>query len=213
MNHKEEIILIGGGGHCKACIDIIEEEDRYSIKGIIDTPEKIGLTILGYPIIESDENLKKVTNKYRNFLITIGFVQSPLQRNKLFNQIAELGGRFPVIVSPESYVSNFAKIEQGTIIMHGAIVNAESHIGKNCIINSQALLEHDVKISDYSHISTGAKINGGCRIGKNCFIGSGAIINQGIRIHENVIIGSGSVVTKDIIEPGIYAGNLLKKIK
>ena len=46
MNKKEEIILIGGGGHCKSCIDIIEQEGIYSIKGIIDLPEKKGQKIM-----------------------------------------------------------------------------------------------------------------------------------------------------------------------
>ena len=36
---KEEIILIGGGGHCKSCIDVIEQEGKYQIAGIVDLPE------------------------------------------------------------------------------------------------------------------------------------------------------------------------------
>ena len=213
MNLKEEIILIGGGGHCKACIDVIEEEGRYLIKGIIDLPEKIGQTILGYPIIDSDENLEKIVSEYKNFLITVGFIKSPVIRIKLFNKISVLGGRFPVIISPKSHVSRFAQIEDGTIIMHGAVVNADANIGKNCIVNNQALIEHDVIVSENSHVSTGAKINGGCFIGKNCFVGSGAIINQGVRVNSEIIVGSGSIVRKDIKQSGIYAGNPLKKIK
>ena len=37
---KEKIILIGGGGHCRACIDVIEQEGRFTIAGIVDVPEK-----------------------------------------------------------------------------------------------------------------------------------------------------------------------------
>ena len=37
---------------------------------------------------------------------------------------------FPVIISPKAYVSKEAKIGEGTIIMHGAIVNKNSKIGK-----------------------------------------------------------------------------------
>lgn len=80
---KQPIILIGGGGHCKACIDVIEQENRFAIKGIIDVPEKIGQTILGYPIIDSDKNLKNIVSKYKNFLITIGFIKNAELRNKL----------------------------------------------------------------------------------------------------------------------------------
>ena len=37
---KPEIILVGGGGHCKSCIDVIEAEGRFIIKGIIDLPDR-----------------------------------------------------------------------------------------------------------------------------------------------------------------------------
>ncbi len=38
---KGKIILIGGGGHCKSCIDVIEQEGRFQITGIVDVPEKM----------------------------------------------------------------------------------------------------------------------------------------------------------------------------
>ncbi len=44
---KPRIVLIGGGGHCKSCIDVIEQEDKYSIAGIVDVMEKLHQKILG----------------------------------------------------------------------------------------------------------------------------------------------------------------------
>jgi len=41
-------------------------------------------------------------------------------------------------------------------------------------------------------------------------IGSGAVILP-VNICANVIIGAGSVVTRDIVEPGVYAGNPARK--
>ena len=202
MNSKKEIILIGGGGHCKACIDVIEQEDRFVIKGIIDVPEKIGQTILGYPIIDSDNNLKNVVSDYKNFLITIGFIKNAELRNKLFKEIKSFGGQFPTIISPKAYVSKHSTLGVGTIIMHGAIINADSNIGNNCIINNLALIEHDTNVGDNSHISTGARVNGACRVGDNCFVGSGSVINHGIELVSDVIIGSGSLIRKNIIKSG-----------
>ncbi len=213
MSLKKEIILVGGGGHCKACIDVIEQEGNFVIRGIIDLPEKIGHSIMGYPIIDSDDNLDKVANNYKNFLITIGFIKNSEIRNKLFKEIKSYGGIFPTITSPRAYVSKHATIEEGTIVMHGAVINAESKIGNNCIINNLSLIEHDAKIGNNSHISTGARINGACELGENCFIGSGSIVNHGIRITSNVIVASGSLVRKDIRDYGLYSGNPSKKYK
>jgi len=213
MVNKEGIILIGGGGHCKACIDVIEKDNRYVIMGIIDLHEKIGNTILGYPIIDCDENLEIIAKEFKNFFITVGFIKSSIRRAELFNQIKSLGGSFPSIYSPKAQISKYAEVGDGTIVMHGAVINADAKVGNNCIINNQALIEHDVVVSDNSHISTGAKINGECFVGENCFIGSGTIINHCVKVNSNTIIGSGSVVRKDIVESGIYAGNPLRKIK
>ena len=51
---KKKLVLIGGGGHCKACINVIEDTDGYDIVGILDTEDKVGQTILNYSIIGTD---------------------------------------------------------------------------------------------------------------------------------------------------------------
>ncbi len=209
---KPNIILVGGGGHCKACIDVIEESGIYEINGVVDVKGKIGQEILGYKIIDEDNNLDEYLNGH-SFLITVGFIKSPDIRVKLFNKLKVAGGNFPVIISPKAQVSKYSDIKQGTIVMHGAVVNADSFLGENVIINNLALIEHDVTVGSHTHVSTGARINGNCKIGEKCFIGSGTVINQGISVCSEVIIGSGSLVRKDILKPGVYAGNPLKKYK
>ena len=192
--NKKEIILVGGGGHCKSCIDIIEQEGKFEITGIIDIPEKVGTSVLGYQIIGSDVDLRSISQKYSNFLITVGQIESSVLRIKLFNQLIDLGANFPVIISPFSFVSKHARIEKGTIILHHVIVNASAIIGKNCIINSKALIEHDAIIGDHCHISTGAIINGGVKVGNNTFFGSGAVSKQYIEIPEDSYIKANSIV-------------------
>ena len=208
---KKELILIGGGGHCKSCIDVIESEDKYQIAGIIDIKSKVGSNILGYPIIGTDEDLDELSKKYNYFFITLGHIKKPDLRIKLYSKIKFLNKKLPIIVSPNAYVSKNTTICEGTIIMHGAIINADSTIGVNSIINSNSLIEHDVVINNHCHISTSSTINGNCTIDDNVFIGSRSVIIQSINITKNSIIGAGSVVISDITDPGIYVGNPAKK--
>lgn len=56
-------------------------------------------------------------------------------------------------------------------------------------------------------------INGDCKIGCQCFIGSGSIIAHGVTICNNTIIGCGTVVIHDITEPGLYVGSPARRIK
>ncbi|MBN2396162.1 MAG: acetyltransferase [Candidatus Atribacteria bacterium] len=211
MKANENIILIGGGGHCKACIDVIETENKFQIIGIIDVPEKLGQVILGYKIIGNDDNIPDFAKQGYNFLITIGHLGNPNQRIKLYDIVKENGGLLPVIISPIAHVSKHSSILQGTIIMHHALINADAKISENCIINNKALIEHDVIIEDNTHISTGALINGNCRIGKNCLVGSGVVVKQLINICQNTIVGAGAVVVCDIVNSGIYTGIPAKK--
>jgi sugar O-acyltransferase (sialic acid O-acetyltransferase NeuD family) len=210
---KEQIILIGGGGHCKSCIDVIEQGQKFEIVGILDLSEKYGQKILGYKIIGNDEDIPKFAKQGFSFLISIGQIAYPKLRIKLFKIIKDNGGNLPVIISPYAYISRHSRIGKGVIIMHNAIINANVVIGENCIINNKALIEHDVEIESNVHISTNTTINGECKIGENCLIGSSSILNHTIKIASNTIIGSGAVVTKDIIESGVYVGIPVKKIK
>ncbi len=191
---KKEILLIGGGGHCKSVIDVIEQEGKYKIAGIIDKKELIGKKILNYKIIGCDDDLQKLFKKYKYALVTIGQIKSPNLRKKLFKQLKKIGYKLPIIISHLAYVSKYAKIKKATIIMHGAVVNSDARIGQNCIINTNALCEHDSVIKDNCHISTGTIINGGTEIGKNSFIGSGAITKEYIKIKKNSFIRAGSLV-------------------
>jgi sugar O-acyltransferase (sialic acid O-acetyltransferase NeuD family) len=191
----KDIVLIGGGGHCKSVIDVIEQEDQFRIAGIVDTPEFLGSTILGYPVIGNDSDLASLAKKYQYALITVGQIKSPALRIKLFNLAAELGFTLPSIISPRAYVSRYALIGRGAVIMHDALINSNAQIGDNCIINSKALIEHDCSISKHCHISTNATINGGVTVESGCFIGSGVITKELITISENSFIKAGILVT------------------
>ncbi|MCW3805804.1 acetyltransferase [Plebeiibacterium marinum] len=200
----DRIILVGGGGHCKSCIDVIEQEGKYKIEGIVDPNEEVGHKILGYPVLGSDDDLPKLIDKFKNVLITVGQIKSAGLRIKLYKLAKSLGAEFPVIVSPNAYVSTYAKIEEGTIVMHHVVVNSEAQIGINNIINTKALVEHEVQIGDHNHISTGTRINGQVKIADECFIGSGATLANNIILTEKVIVPAGKTVYKDIVKSGIY---------
>jgi len=193
----KSILLVGGGGHCQSCIDVIEEAKTFQIVGVVQ-PYASSEPILGYPVIGSDADLPKLLSATKSALITVGQIKTPQVRIRLFELLKQLNAELPVVISSRAYCSKHSEIGEGSIVMHGAIVNARAKLGSNCILNSQALLEHDVKIDDHCHISTGSRVNGGVTIGKGSFVGSGAVIKEGVRLGENVIVGAGQVVLRDL---------------
>ena len=187
---KKKILLIGGGGHCHSVIDVIEQENKCTIAGIIDKKELVGQDVLGYKIIGCDDDLPELFKKYKYAIVTIGQIKSNIRKVKLFTMIKKIGFKSPVIISPLAYVSKHAFIDEGTVIMHQALVNSNVKIGKNCIINSKALIEHDSTIEDNCHISTAAIINGGVTVKEGTFFGSNATSKEYIEVSGFIKAGS-----------------------
>lgn len=210
---KDQIILIGGGGHCKSVIDCIESQNSYKIAGILDLEQNIGKEVLGYKVVGTDSQIESFHNKGYSFLITLGHMGDVNLREKTINRLNELGAFSPTIISKTAHVSKHTSIGPGTVIHHNACINADVLIGNHNIINSSSLIEHDVSIGDNNHISTMATLNGSVKLDNSSFLGSNSTIIQNIKICSKVIVGASSLVTNDIMSPGKYYGSPAKKIK
>ena len=207
MRRKPTMVLIGAGGHAHACIDVIERHSGYRIAGLVGMQEEMQAEHLGYEVIATDADLPRLAEEYEFALITVGQIHSPATRIRLYQQCVELGFSLPSIVAPTALLGTHTSIGAGTIVMHGAIVNAGARVGQNCIINSTALVEHDAVIDDHCHISTGAILNGKVSIGAGSFVGSGCVIKDGISIGKNCIVGLGLSVRKDQADNSTFLGH------
>ena len=201
----KNLILVGGGGHCKSVIEAAESAG-YNILGVLDTPENVGKQVLAYSVIGTDDDIPQYVDK-AEFVITVGFIKNPAIRIKLYNKVKEAGGKLATVIASTAHVSKYSTIGEGTVVMHQAFVNAGAHIGANCIINTFCNIEHDAQIGDQCHISTGTMVNGDCKVGDRCFIGSQSVLANGVEIGDDVIVGAASFVMQNIMKKGIYFGN------
>lgn len=207
---KKPLILVGGGGHCKSVIDVAESAG-YDILGVLDIPEKVGEKILSTKVIGTDEDIPDFIDK-AEFLITVGQIKSPSARKFIYERIKNAEGKFATVIAPDAYVSKYATIGEGSVIMHRAFLNAEVIVGENVIINTLTNLGHEVTIGDFCHLSTGVMVCGNVHVGNGVFIGSQSVVNQGVSITDNSIIGSLTCVNRSIVESGTYVGNPAKRI-
>jgi len=192
------ILLVGAGGHAQACMDVIGQEGRFRIAGIIGLPGEVGAKVLGQAVSGTDADLAGLAAQVKHALVTVGQIESPEPRIRLFQALEQLGFTMATVVSPRAYVSPHAVIGPGTIVMHGATVNAGATIGRNCILNSHSLVEHGAAVGDHCHVATAAVLNGNVKIGAGTFVGSGATIRQSLTIGRNCVIGMGQAVAADM---------------
>ena len=191
----KNLIIFGAGGHAISCLDVINSTNKFKVKGYISKKENKNLS-KKIRWLGDDQYIKKI--KKTDYAI-IAFAnigkKNLVNRIRIYNKLKKQGCKLPVIKSTNSYISKKAKIDSGTIIMHGVVINSNVKIGKNCIVNSKSLIEHDTTVGDHCHISTGVIINGNCKILDETFLGSGSIILNNITSKKK-IISSGEIIKK-----------------
>lgn len=203
---KDNIVVIGGGGHAKVIINTIKKLDNYNIIGYTDNSNK-GL-LLGVKYLGTDANLSEIFEKHNNCraALCVGGVTISNKRQQIFEMLKHIGFELPVITSKEAAVSEEVSIGEGTVVLENAVINASTKIGKCVIVNNGTVVENDCVVGDFAHLTPMTRIGCGAKIGKNAFIGSGAVILQNKMVLENCFVGAGSVLTEDTMSEGIYLG-------
>lgn len=196
---KNSIVIFGGGGHAKVCIDILKQTQTHAILGIVDDNTKLPKKILNIPVIGTTNTIEKLAkNGLKNVIIGIGGISIKSLKKKVFLSLKKRGLKIPTIIHPSASVEPSAIIGEGNQIMQGAIIGSNVKIGNNCIINSGSIISHDTVIGDNVHIAPGAILAGGVTIKNDTTIGMGCTIFLGLTIGENVVIQNGVHIFKNI---------------
>ena len=203
---KNDIAIIGSGGHSRSVISLLQ------VLGIKPTcifddsfhPEDKE-NILGVPLTGK---LKDCSSEY-SLVLAVG---DNSQRESVYRLFAS-SVITETSIHPSAIVESSVDFGDANIVFAKSYINAVSSIGDNNIINSGCIIEHECTIGNHCHFSIGSILGGRVTVGDRCFIGTGAIIKDQVIICDDTTIGAGSVVLKDILEPGIYAGVPIKKIK
>ncbi len=201
----KNVIIIGAGGHGKVIADVVLSSGD-KVKGFLDDEADLqGKSIAEIPVLG-------VTADYKNFLdcefvIAVG---NPYVREK----ISDLPVKWYTAIHPNAVVSSLGvEIGEGTVVMANAVVNPCAKIGKHCIINTGAIVEHDNVLDDFVHLSPNCVLAGTVKVGKSTHIGAGSCTKQVLNIASDCVFGVGSVIVKDITESGTYAGVPVRRIK
>jgi UDP-perosamine 4-acetyltransferase len=160
---------------------------------------KHGTSLLDAPIIGDDSAIATARQQgFTHFVITVGALQQPTLRARLFQQYRASGLLPYSFTAASAVISSHATLDSGVTIMPSVTINAAAHIGDNVIINSGALIEHDAHIAAHAHIAPRAVILGNVHVGEGAFIGAGAILKQGVTIGDYAVVGAGAFVNTDV---------------
>ena len=204
---KDKLIIIGASGHGKVVADIAIKMNKWQSFAFLDDDESIK-TSMGLDVIGKTADAFTYKDE-ADFFVAIG---NNAVRERVQVKLIEHGLNVLSLIHPSAVIGTDVEIGIGTAVMAGVVINSSTRIGKGCIINTSASLDHDNVIEDYVHISPGVNIAGTVKVGKGSWIGIGSVVSNNVNICSGCKVGAGAVVVKDITEPGTYVGVPVRRV-
>ncbi len=199
-----KLIIIGAGGHGRVCAEVAQAAGL-TVVGFCDTAKDIGESVNAIPIVASgpgDLPGGYAPSETRLF-IAIGDND---RRAELTAESEGLGYELPALIHPSVILSETASVAGGTVLMPAVVVNANSRIGRGCIVNTAATLDHDNALEDFVQISPGVHSAGTVNYGARAFVGTGAAIIPGVSIGVGAVVGAGATVIRNVADGERVAG-------
>jgi sugar O-acyltransferase (sialic acid O-acetyltransferase NeuD family) len=204
------LVVIGSGGHGRVVMEAAKSAG-IKVRGFLDDTKGISEIVNGLPIVGGTNLLEDASFIYlHSIIVAIGDQQA---RRSFSTHVIERGGSLATIIHPTCIVSESSRLDVGTVATAGAIVSANSSIGRFCILNTGCTIDHDVDLADGVQICPGAHLAGGVRCGDDAFVGIGAAIIPNVKIGSRAVVGAGAVVIQDVPPGTIVVGNPARPIR
>lgn len=202
----KKIKIYGAGGHSRVIMDLAECLGYTITKVYDDCPD--------YTNLSNDMNTSNLLVDKEAFFsgdepLVMGIGDNPT-RARLVNKIT---ASYNILIHPSAVISKYAVIGNGTVVIAGGIVNAQTSIGRHVIINTGARVGHDNIVGDFAHISPNVCLTGHVEIGEGTHIGAGTTIIPKVKVGKWCIVGAGAVIIRDVPDFAVVVGNPGRVIK
>jgi len=194
------IILWGGTGQAKVVRPIIESCGAKVVAVFDDTPD--------LPPPFPDVELHRGWEPFQRWVAgqnrrSLGFcvaIGNPHGRVRIRLHELLIGeGLQPITIAhPTAWVAENATIGAGSQLLAGSIVGAEAKVGRQCIINTKASVDHENVLEDGVELAPGATLCGLVHVGVNGWVCAGATVLPRVKIGSDAIVGAGAVVVQDV---------------
>lgn len=210
---SQGVLVFGASGHAKVIIDLIEKTAQHHVRALFDDNLALrGTKIYGYEVMGGQAELL-AADWLKNYPAVVAIGSNAI-RAKIAAWLTGHGGTLSsALIHPSAQIARGVVLGQGTVVMAGAVMNADSRVGCNVIVNTGALVDHDCVIGDTVHIAPGTTLCGGVKIGNETLIGAGSVVTPNVRIGCQATIGAGASVLNDIEDGLTVVGSPAKPIK
>lgn len=196
---KQQVVVVGSGGHAKVVIDTLESTEAFEIVGVTSKDMARGEQLLSYPVLGDDDVLPDLYSKgIHHAAVGVGGFRDNQLRTEVFNRLKALGFQVVTAVHPSVYFGRDACVGEGSILFPGVMLNTEVKIGRNVIVATGSSIDHETHIADHALISAGVTIGAYVNILEGALIALGAKVVSGVTIGRHALVAAGAVVVKDV---------------
>jgi sugar O-acyltransferase (sialic acid O-acetyltransferase NeuD family) len=212
----KEIIFWGATGQAKVMRECLQDLPL-KLVAIFDNDENVISPFNDVPLYYGKKGFEEwrsgaKSNNQVGFLATIGGDRGK-DRIEIQEYLQSYGLTPLVAKHRTAFVADNAKIELGSQILAMSAVCVDVEIGRGCIVNTGALVDHECSLGDGVHVCPGACLAGCVVIGRYSMIGTGAVVLPRVRIGEGATVGAGAVVREDILPYSVVAGSPARVVR
>lgn len=203
-----DLVGLGAGGHAKVLVDAIRARGTHDVVALLDAdPDLHGREVAGVPVEGDDERLPELREAgIEKGFVGIGSIGRADTRVDLFARLVDHDFEPVTVVHPAATVSPSAELASGPIVLANAVVNADTIVQDNVIVNTGSVIEHDCRLRDHAHVAPGAVLGGTVDVGERAHVGLGASVSEAVTIGKDAVLGAGAVVVDDVEPRTTVAG-------
>lgn len=181
---KEKLLLVGAGGLGR----IVSEHagKKYECFFLDDGVEN-DTEVCGVKVIGNIKDIEKLRNEHSLLIVCIG---NNALREKIYTQATRLGYEFPNIIVDSAYISPYAKVGNGCVILNNAVVQNGAVVGDGVILNAGVEAHQDCRIGDCSLVYANSVIRSYAKVGRRVKVESTVTIGNNVVIEDDRIVES-----------------------
>lgn len=185
---KDKLLLVGSGGFGR----VVSEHATLDYDcAFADDGHPIGSEICGITVVGTITDLPRLRLEYPKLVVAIG---NNLIRETIYRQAQALGYQFPNIIARSAYVSPYAELGWGCVLLNHVTIQNGSRLGNGVLLNMGVGLHHNSYVDDFSLIYTNSVIRTGAKVGKRVKIGSTVTVGNRSIVPDDAVIPDGAAV-------------------
>ncbi len=185
---KEKLLLVGAGGFGRIAMEhAVREYDC----AFVDDSYPSTKEVCSIPVVGKISDLPFLFNIYKKLIVVIGNTKL---RAQIYQQAQKIGYDFPNIIATSAYISPFATIGKGCVILNNVVIQNQAQIGNGVLLNPGVEVHHNCFVGDNTLIYSNSVVRTYAKIGQRVLIGSTVSISVGAVVKDDEVVPDGSTV-------------------